>query len=68
MEFQWGNNPEYTLYLFIDLKYWALPGCIYWYKLVNIRTAIASNITIRFLCFALQFDIWEWNKKEKIND
>lgn len=63
MLFQIGNNPEFTLYLFHNLRYWALPLYIYWWGPDDVTTGINFSISIKFLCFGFEFEIWRWNKK-----
>jgi len=63
MVIQFGDNPEYTMYLFTDLKYWALPLTIYWQGFDGDPVGINFSITIKILCFGFEFEIWKWRKK-----
>ena len=59
---QFGNNPEYTIHLFTNLSYWALPLCIYWWGPHDAVSGINFTISINVLCFGLEFEIWRWKK------
>ena len=61
---QFGDNPEYTVYLFTDLKYWALPLCVYWWGPHDATTGINFSFSIKFLCFGFQLEIWKWRKNQ----
>lgn len=60
MVIQWGKNPEYTAYAFVNLSYWALPLCIYWWGPHDVVTGIHFCISLKILCFGFEFEIWRW--------
>ena len=60
MIFQIRDNPEFTFYLFANRSYWALPLCIYWWGPEDVGTGIHFSISIKFLCFGFEFEIWKW--------
>lgn len=62
MEIQWGDNPEYTIHLFTDLSYWALPLCVYWWGSNDSGTGIHFSISIKVLCLGLTFEIWRYKR------
>lgn len=62
MEIQWGKDPEYTIWLVMDLSYWALPMCIYWYRSHDHTTGMVFNISLKILCFGVELEIWKWVK------
>ena len=63
MEFQFGKNPEFTVHLFMDLTYWALPVCILWCCPDDCGTGTHSGIGIKILCFNFELEIWKWKNK-----
>lgn len=62
MQTQFGKNPEYTIYLFADLSYWALPLCVDWWGPHDAITGINFSLSIKILCFGFGFEIWKWRK------
>jgi len=75
MQFQVGKNPEYTLNLFSDLTFWALPLSVSWYhdrltkgepSPFKGHTIPISGYTfyviIKILCFGFSIECWEWKE------
>ena len=62
MEFQFGKNPEFTINLFNDLTFWALPVSIEWSSYYAVVRAKSYFITLKILCFSFNLEIWKWKK------
>ena len=63
MEYQFGKNPEFTIYLFTDFSYWALPVSIYWSDFSDDSAGKNLYFSLRILCFYLGLEIWKWKKE-----
>lgn len=72
MEWQWGNDPEYTIYLYKQSGFWALPFSVNWVyhkntsgksSILNIKVKPYFNLSfsIYFLCFGFSFEMWRYN-------
>ena len=67
MIFKLSNNPEYTIYLNLDIGYWALPFAVSWFSNVDGKDNVNRDLSIRFLCFSFIIETWKWSK-ETLND
>ncbi len=67
MEFQWGKNPDYTIYLNIHLTQWALPLQISWQSWESMDGDVSCSIDINFLCFSFAIEVWK-NLREVENN
>ena len=63
MQFQFGKNPEFTVYFFTDLTHWALPICILWCWPDDCGTGVHSSISVKILCFNFELEVWKWKKE-----
>ncbi len=63
MEIQWGQNPEYTLGVQIDLTGWALPVHITWGLYDDVRNNKCLSMHLGILCFGFSLEIWKWSKE-----
>ncbi len=61
MTFQFGKNPEYTITVWHDFTNWALPFKICW-RTFDINAHKNFEISLMFLCFGIEFEIWWWEK------
>ncbi len=62
MEIQWGKNPEYTFYAYFQPRFLALPlqiGCLFYNDVKGNKN---YSVSIHFLCFGIEFEIWRWKK------
>lgn len=60
MGFQFGKNPEVTIYLDTDFSYWALPVSIYWTNFSDETVGKNLFISLRILCLYFGLEIWKW--------
>lgn len=61
MTFQIGKNPEYTIYLYLQPKFIALPLQIGWFY-YNAGDSKNYSVSLHFLCFGFEFEIWRYRK------
>ena len=62
IEWQWGNSPEHTIWLFIDLTKWAVPISFDWRKVHPSLGGFSLHVSITMLCFNLHYEYWKWGK------
>lgn len=62
MTFEWGKNPEYTLYLYTAWSNWCLPFGIHW-SYYNGGTGKMYSPGLHFLCFGITLEIWRYTKE-----
>ena len=68
MKKQWGENPEYTFYLFSNFNDWAIPFNINWHYFSDGLENKCFSFGFRFLCFGCAIEIWKWGKQCKNSD
>ena len=61
IEFQWGKNPEYTLYLYHNWNMWYLPFGIHWHHYDG-GVGKMYSVGLSFLNLGISFEIWKWGK------
>lgn len=62
MTIQWGKNPEYTLYLYFQPRFLALPLQIGWWWITDAVGNKQYSQSLHFLCFGIEFEIWRWKE------
>ena len=65
MEFQWGDNPEYTFYLYYQSGFAALPLSISWHSYDGGNGKMYSA-SLHFFCFGIAFEIWKNKEPNKL--
>jgi len=59
---QWGKNPEYTFYAYINWRVWALPIRIVKDKIQDIIGNKRSAFCLEIFCFGFEIERWKWSK------
>jgi len=58
MTFQWGKNPDHTIWVYVNPREWSLPVHIGWTKDEDAVENKYLSFTIGFLCFYFEYERW----------